>query len=247
MKTAIDTGNLTLFIQGGTGGIGGGLMSYALKKYKWKKVFISYRDKNRLDKLKDDVADTQNAYEYINVDIESEYSIKNAVQKIAQTCESLDILINAGGFLHDNKFMPEKKLDDVDRESLIKSFSINAVGPLMMVKHFSQLFDKNRESLTVNISAKVGSINDNRLGGWYSYRTAKAALNMITVNTSIELNRKFPKHICIALHPGTTDSRLSEPFQRRVPSSQLSSPLQTAERLWAVIEKLDYLMIIYYA
>ena len=111
---------------------------------------------------------------------------------------------------------------------------------LRSLKHFGKLFDKDRESLIVNISAKVGSINDNRLGGWYSYRAAKAALNMITVNTSIELNRKLPKHICIALHPGTTDSRLSKPFQRSVPSTQLSSPLQTAERLWAVIEKLDY-------
>ena len=134
----------------------------------------------------------------------------------------------------------KKKLEDISRSNLLKSFNINAVGPLLMARHFNRLFDRNRKSIIVNISAKVGSISDNHLGGWYSYRAAKAALNMSTVNTSIELRRKLPKHICIALHPGTTDTRLSKPFQRRVPSRQLSTPEQTAERLWEVIAKLDY-------
>ncbi len=240
MKTLHGIDDATLFIQGGTGGIGGGLVAYALANFSWKKVFISYNNADRLTGLKNLVENKRDICEFIHLDMESDHSIEEAVGKVSEISAYVDILINAGGFLHDSHTVPEKKLEDITRNNLLKSFNINAVGPLLMARYLSRLFDKNRKSIMVNISAKVGSISDNHLGGWYSYRAAKAALNMSTVNTSIELKRKLPKHICIALHPGTTDTRLSKPFQRRVPSKQLSSPEQTAERLWEVIAKLDY-------
>ena len=240
MKTLHGIDAATLFIQGGTGGIGGGLVAYALANFSWKKVFVSYRNVDRLANLKNLVRNERDICEFIHLDMESDLSIEEAANKVLETSSHLDVLINAGGFLHDSDTVPEKRLEDIKRNNLLKSFNINAVGPLLMARHFSRLFSKNRKSIMVNISAKVGSISDNHLGGWYSYRAAKAALNMFTVNTSIELRRKLPKHICIALHPGTTDTRLSKPFQRRVPSRQLSSAEQTAERLWEVIAKLDY-------
>ena len=240
MKTLHGTEDATLFIQGGTGGIGAGLVTYALANFSWKKVFVSYSNLDRLAELESLVDSERGICELIHLDMESDQNIEEAASKVLNTSGYLDVLINAGGFLHDSHTVPEKKLDDISRSNLLKSFNINAVGPLLMARHFYRLFDRDRKSIIVNISAKVGSISDNYLGGWYSYRAAKAALNMSTVNTSIELRRKLPKHICIALHPGTTDTRLSKPFQRRVPSRQLSTPEQTAERLWEVIAKLDY-------
>ena len=240
MKTLHGIDDATLFVQGGTGGIGGGLVAYALANFSWKKVFVSYSNVDGLLDLKNLVGNRRDLCEFIHLDMEFEHSIEEAANKVLETSSSLNFLINAGGFLHDSHTLPEKRLEDITRNNLLKSFNINAVGPLLMARYFSPLFDKNRKSIMVNISAKVGSISDNHLGGWYAYRAAKAALNMSTVNTSIELRRKLPKHVCIVLHPGTTDTRLSKPFQRRVPSRQLSSPEQTAERLWEVIAKLDY-------
>ena len=199
MKTLHGIDDATLFIQGGTGGIGGGLVAYALANFSWKKVFISYNNADRLTGLKNLVENKRDICEFIHLDMESDHSIEEAVGKVSEISAYLDILINAGGFLHDLHTVPEKKLEDITRNNLLKSFNINAVGPLLMARYLSRLFDKNRKSIMVNISAKVGSISDNHLGGWYSYRAAKAALNMSTVNTSIELKRKLPKHICIAL------------------------------------------------
>lgn len=122
------------------------------------------------------------------------------------------LVINTIGVLHSDDWMPEKKLDDLNPAQLQELMQINAIGPALTIKHFSKLLDP-AGSIMATISAKVGSIEDNRLGGWYSYRASKAALNMLIKTAAIELARTKPNAALIALHPGTVNSRLSQPFR----------------------------------
>ena len=126
--------------------------------------------------------------------------------------EPFQLIINTIGILHSAQWMPEKKLDDLNPEQLQTLMQVNAVGPGLTIKHFSKLLDP-AGSLMATLSAKVGSIEDNRLGGWYSYRASKAALNMLIKTAAIELARTKPHVALIALHPGTVNSRLSQPFK----------------------------------
>ena len=136
-----------------------------------------------------------------------------------QTCASslvqqgpYQLIINTIGVLHTDRWMPEKRLDDLNSEQLVELMQINAIGPGLTVRHFLPLLDP-AGSLMVTLSAKVGSIQDNRLGGWYSYRSSKAAFNMLIKTASIELARTKPNIALIAMHPGTVNSKLSKPFK----------------------------------
>jgi NAD(P)-dependent dehydrogenase (short-subunit alcohol dehydrogenase family) len=145
------------------------------------------------------------------------------------------LIINTIGVLHSADWMPEKRLDDLNSDQLIELMKINAIGPALTIQQFSKLLDPNH-SVMVTLSAKVGSIEDNRLGGWYSYRASKAALNMIIKTASIELARSKPNTALIALHPGTVNSRLSKPFR----GEQIGRPpLDAAGDMLRVIESLN--------
>lgn len=122
------------------------------------------------------------------------------------------LIINCIGILHTNQYMPEKKLDDLDTNYMMELMKINTIGPALTIRHFSKLLDP-KNSIMVTLSAKVGSIEDNRLGGWYSYRASKAALNMLIKTAAIELSRTKPHTALIAIHPGTVNSKLSKPFK----------------------------------
>lgn len=122
------------------------------------------------------------------------------------------LIINAAGVLHDADFMPEKRLGDLSYDQLLRTFQVNTFGPALVLRHFSGLLDRHRGVLAM-LSAKVGSIGDNRLGGWYSYRASKAALNMLIRTASIEVKRSRPNAVLLALHPGTVNSALSQPFR----------------------------------
>ena len=145
------------------------------------------------------------------IDYQNLDSIESCADAIALTAP-FQLIINTIGVLHTNDWMPEKKLDDINAEQLTELIKINAIGPALTMRHFSRLLDP-QSSIMVNLSAKVGSIEDNRLGGWYSYRASKAALNMLIKTASIEWARTKPNTILIAMHPGTVNSRLSKPFR----------------------------------
>jgi len=121
------------------------------------------------------------------------------------------LLVNAAGLLHGPGFQPEKKLGDLNQAQLLATFTANTIGPALLLRHLSPLLDRQRAVLAM-LSAKVGSIGDNRLGGWYSYRASKAALNMLVKTASIEVARTHPQAVLVALHPGTVNSALSAPF-----------------------------------
>ena len=145
------------------------------------------------------------------------------------------LIINTIGVLHTSNWMPEKRLEDLNADQLAELIKINAVGPALTIKYFSKLLD-SQNSVMVTLSAKVGSIEDNRLGGWYSYRASKAALNMLIKTAAIELTRTKPNTALIALHPGTVNSNLSKPFR----GEQIGRPpLDAASDMLKVIESLN--------
>lgn len=157
---------------------------------------------------------------------------------VASASKPLDLVIVATGILHDENIMPEKSLRDMSVEKFQKIFEINTILPAMVAKYFLPLLNKEKKSVFAALSARVGSISDNELGGWYAYRASKSALNMIIKSASIEMKRTNPQAIVIGLHPGTVDSPLSRPFQGNVSSGKLFTPTYAAERLISVIESI---------
>lgn len=145
------------------------------------------------------------------LDLADPVSIERAAAAVAGQ-GPYHLIINAAGLLHGAEFMPEKRLADLNQEQLLATFQTNTIGPALLLRHFSGLLDRQRGVLAM-LSAKVGSIGDNRLGGWYSYRASKAALNMLIKTASIEIRRSQPNAVLMALHPGTVNSQLSQPFR----------------------------------
>ena len=167
------------------------------------------------------------------IDYQNFETIENCANALAPL-GPFQLIINTVGVLHTNSWMPEKRLDDLNAEQLMELMKINAIGPALTFRHFSKLLDPQR-SIMVTLSAKVGSIEDNRLGGWYSYRSSKAALNMLIKTTSIEWARTKPNTALIAMHPGTVNSRLSKPFR----GEQIGRPAnQAVSEMFTVIESL---------
>ncbi|CAN5739756.1 SDR family NAD(P)-dependent oxidoreductase [soil metagenome] len=146
-----------------------------------------------------------------SIDFSREDSIAAAADSFGRA-RRFPLLLPAASMLHSDDFMPEKKLGDLHYAQMQATFLTNTFGPALLLRHFSTLLDKQRSVMAI-LSAKVGSIEDNRLGGWYSYRASKAALNMLIKTAAIEIKRKQPNSVLIALHPGTVNSALSQPFK----------------------------------
>ena len=179
--------------------------------------------------------------EVVEIHRQSEHSIDYQNPDSIESCATalsleapFNLIINTIGVLHTSDWMPEKRLDDLNAEQLAELMKINAIGPALTIRHFSKLLD-SKNSIMVNLSAKVGSIEDNRLGGWYSYRASKAALNMLIKTASIEWARTKPNTALVAMHPGTVNSRLSKPFR----GEQIGRPAGDAVAdMFRVIENL---------
>ena len=171
------------------------------------------------------------------IDIIDEASIEDAAKTISAS-GPLHLALIATGMLHDAAAQPEKRARDLSSGSMAQLFRVNAIGPALVAKHLLPLMDKDRKTVFAALSARVGSITDNQLGGWHSYRASKAALNMLLRTHSIELAYRNPKAVCIALHPGTVDTGLSEPFQRNVANGKLFTPAYAAEQMLNVIDAL---------
>ena len=169
------------------------------------------------------------------IDIEDEESIANAASKIDKS--SIDEIIVASGILHNEDFGPEKSIRDLNADNLMKVLKVNTVGPAIIGKYFIPLLNKKDKSILAFLSARVGSISDNKTGGWYAYRSSKTALNQIIKNFSIELRRTNPNAIIFGLQPGTVDSNLSEPFKRNVKEGNLFTPDYSVSMLKKIINE----------
>ena len=145
------------------------------------------------------------------LDLLSEPSIAAAAAWAAGHGE-VRLVLDATGFLHDARFRPERGWRDIDPAHMAHAFAVNAIGPALLMKHFCPRLAREGRAVFATLSARVGSIGDNRLGGWHSYRASKAALNQLVRTAAVELRRHNPMAVCAALHPGTVDTALSKPF-----------------------------------
>lgn len=171
-----------------------------------------------------------------NFQLEDEASIA-AVAAAAGAGGPLDLVIVATGVLQAPGMTPEKSWRALDPAALARGFAVNTIGPALIAKHTLGLLRRDAKSVFACLSARVGSIEDNRLGGWHGYRASKAALNMLLRNFAIELKTRNPRAVCLALHPGTVDTALSAPFQAGVDPAKLQTPERSAGALLRIIDR----------
>lgn len=169
------------------------------------------------------------------LDLTDEASIAAAAAHVAP---GVDLIFVATGLLHQGERGPEKTWRDLDGDWLHRNFLVNAIGPALVAKHFLPLLPRDRRGVFAALSARVGSISDNKLGGWYGYRASKAALNQLIRTLAVEERRRNPSGIVVALHPGTVDTGLSKPFQGNVQPGRLFAPDRAAVQLLDVLEEL---------
>jgi len=170
------------------------------------------------------------------LDLTDEASIAAAARHVGALGADVRLVIDASGILQGDGLTPEKSWRDLDIAQMTRAFAVNAIGPALLMKHFLPLLPRQGRSVFATLSARVGSIGDNRLGGWYSYRASKAALNQFMRTAAIELGRRQPAALCVALHPGTVATSLSAPFVKA--GLDVQTPQQAADRLLDTIERL---------
>jgi NAD(P)-dependent dehydrogenase (short-subunit alcohol dehydrogenase family) len=214
-------------------GIGLGFVRQFLQENRVDRLYATYR--NPQSEL---LAIADPRLKPLPLDITDETQIADTIQTIKSDTSTLHTVINCVGILHDDSMQPEKSLRHLNAEQLLRYFHINSVGAVLVAKHVQPLLKHSDRAILATISAKVGSIGDNQLGGWYGYRASKAALNMFMRTTAIEYKRTCPRAIVVTLHPGTTDTQLSRPFQRNVPSEKLFSVERTVQQLLTVLDQL---------
>ena len=217
--------NGSAVVIGATGGLGRALVDRLIVEGKHQTVWA-------ISRTGKEVAGAQ----ALAADLEDEASLAETARRIGQ-CAAPTLIVLATGVLHDG-FQPERSLRQLEADHMLRDYRVNAVGPALAAKHLLPLTPRDRRAVFAALSARVGSIGDNRLGGWHSYRASKAALNMILRNLAIEMARSHPLAVIAGLHPGTVDTGLSAPFQKGVAEGRLFTPDYSAERLLAVMAAL---------
>ncbi|HKL50545.1 MAG TPA: SDR family NAD(P)-dependent oxidoreductase [Wenzhouxiangellaceae bacterium] len=226
----------TVLVQGASRGIGLGLVKALLQDDAEFSVIATCRDPGSAESL---TALDCDRLSILPLDVTEPCRIEALAGDLKARGVRLSLVINAAGVLHGEGFGPEKKLEDLDLAALEKVFAVNTFGPALLLRALRPLMGREGKTVFAVISARVGSISDNRLGGWYAYRASKAALNQIVRTAGIEFARRNKNAIVAALHPGTTDTGLSAPFQANVPTEKLFSVEQTCEYLLRVIDGLS--------
>ena len=205
-------------VLGASGGIGAALVAALEAEVRWRRVIgLSRRGAPA-------------------VDITDEASLAAAASWLAAEAPDLALVVVATGFLHDGRFQPEKAMRQLDPEHLARSFALNAIGPALAMKHLLPRLRRDGPAVFAALSARVGSIGDNNLGGWWSYRASKAALNQLVRTASIEARRANPGAVVVAIHPGTVDSGLSSPFSKA--GLEVQAPAEAARRILDVLAAL---------
>jgi NAD(P)-dependent dehydrogenase (short-subunit alcohol dehydrogenase family) len=219
-------------VVGASRGIGLAITKALLANIQIKRVFASYRQPHSASEL---LALADKRLHRVQLDVTEATGIQNLVQLIMRDEGAPDFVIHCAGILHGKGIQPEKALSQCDADTLKRVFEVNSIAPLMLAKALIPLMPRRRNSHFTVLSAMVGSIADNRLGGWYAYRASKAALNQYMRTLSIECRRTHPGLCITSIHPGTTDTELSRPFQTNVKSGKLYTPEQSARRILSVV------------
>jgi len=221
----------TIAIIGSSGAIGNSICKILLTEYPIKKL---YKFSRRVEE------EDTNKIKNIAMDIENEDSIKESLKHLPVDIK-FDLIFIATGILHNkNEIFPEKSIKDLNTAMFQKVLLVNTIGPSLIGKYFIPFLKKDVKSIFAILSARVGSISDNRLGGWYSYRASKAALNQVIKNFSIEIKRTNPNAIFVGLQPGSVKSSLSKPFEKNINKEKLFSADFSAKTLLKLIDSLDY-------
>ncbi|WGI27306.1 SDR family NAD(P)-dependent oxidoreductase [Halomonas alkaliantarctica] len=216
----------TALVVGASGGIGAAIIKQLLSSSHVGHIIAVSRQPPRIDDPR---------LTHLMLDVSQEPGRKALQKELA--AQPIHFFFNAIGILHDKaqQLLPEKRLDQLSVENLTQTMNINAFTPVLLLAALQDSFKGTHPTAIASLSARVGSIEDNQLGGWYSYRASKAAHNMLLKTASIELKRLNKQSTVLCLHPGTTDTALSKPFQARVPHEKLFTTTFVAEQLLSVI------------
>ena len=209
-------------------GASGGIGAAVLDQVNLSKAFVQVLGASRS-------GSTSSGGRMQTLDLTDEKTINDFATFIQASGRDLRLVFDATGYLHGEKGGPEKSWSGIDPDAMAHQFAVNATGPALLMKHLLPLFPRRDKAVFATISAKVGSIGDNRLGGWYGYRSAKAALNQLVKTAAIELARKRPDAVCVTLHPGTVATPLSAPFAKS--GLKLQTPQESAASLLSVIDR----------
>ena len=225
-------------IAGISGGIGLALARHRLEQHNDGRVIGLSRHPGDEPALQELRASFPERLVLITADVTDAEGLAEALRQRLPADTDLRSVIFAIGVLHDDAMSPEKRLEDVDAGAMLHSYRVNTLGFLLLVQAAVPWLRHREPKLIAAISAKVGSIGDNGLGGWYGYRCSKAALNMAVRNLAVETRRRMKPTTVVALHPGTTQTPLSEPFEQSLARLSVHSPSDTAANLWRVLDNL---------
>lgn len=225
-----------MFVCGAGHGIGLSIVKEILYQFPQINVIATFRLRYKAEKLFQLRQDFPDRLKIFQVDPVNETQISDLSIELLSDGIRLDAVINTVGLLHNDSINPEKSLKDFDNRNFIELIKVNTLVTPTLVKHFEKLIPKEIPTAFISLSAKVGSIEDNRMGGWYSYRASKAALNMLIKTIAIELQRKRFKALVLSIHPGTTDTELSKPFIKNTKYTIHTSE-ESARNILKIIDK----------
>ncbi len=227
-----------ILIVGASRGIGFGFVKTLLERNNNINLYATYRHPETADDLFKLQLEYSSSLHLFQLDITEEEKIANLAKQLKEDISELHLVINCVGILQQDDIKPEKSLRHINSENLLTYFKVNSIATVLLAKYLLPFFRHSHKSIFASPSAKVGSIGDNYLGGWYGYRASKTALNMLLKTISIEYQRTCPHTVVVALHPGTTDTNLSKPFQSNVPPEKLFSVERTVNQLLNIIDNL---------
>ena len=228
-------GNGVRLVVGASGGIGLALVEAQLADESVRRVVATHRSGSDLAGLSRLAGRHGKRLQCVELELTDAASLAAFGRFLHRVEGGIDVAIHAAGLLHEAGLQPEKTLADCKPDQLRRLFEVNSIGPLMVASALLPAQGRQRRFTFAALSAMVGSISDNRLGGWYGYRASKAALNQFMRTLAIECRVKYPRATILAIHPGTTDTALSRPFQRNVKPGKLYDPATTAARILGVI------------
>lgn len=218
---------MKILVIGGNGGIGKAILRHVTNTFPDAHLYATYH--LNVPDIK------QSNISWFEIDASKDPDVKELAEKIPE----LDMLINAAGFLHDPPHKPEKSINQFTPEFFNQNLNSNTLPTLLLAKYFSTHLKAKQQTYFISLSARIGSIEDNKIGGWVSYRCSKAALNMAIKTISIEWKFKLSNCCVFAFHPGTTDTQLSQPFQKNVSPSKLFTADYVSQQLFNLISELN--------
>ena len=223
------TGPINAIVIGASGGVGSAVVDAIHGASPDNTVWATSRSGTKIPTT---------ATERSTLDIVNEASVERFTNDVKTSGFTPNLVFNCSGLLHTPEFGPERSWRHLNIDTMRTVFDVNTFGVALLGKHLIPLIPREGRSIFASLSARVGSIGDNRLGGWYSYRASKAAQNMMIKCLSIEASMRWKDLICVALHPGTVDTQLSSPFSSRVPANKLFTPAQSCQYLCSTLQTL---------